>query len=59
MNVLGCDQKCVSIAEVQVRDSLKYLWCGMSSLVSSALLHRCAAPAVPRLLMEIQLMVFG
>lgn len=33
----------VSIAEVQVRGILKCLWCGMSSLVSCALLCRCPA----------------
>lgn len=36
-----------------------YCVCGMSSLVSCALLGRCAAPAVPCLLMEIHLTVFG
>lgn len=59
MNLRGCNQKWVSSAGGQVRASLKYLQCGISVLVSTALLCRSAAPGLLHLLTQIQLMVFG
>jgi len=60
VHLLGCNQKWVSTsAGDQVRASLKYAWCGISPLVSTALLCRSAAPVVPRLLLEMPLVMFG